>query len=85
VRKVTKESNVRDAYGKKNKLPPAPDFLVGLRITATSAGKSVHILPRPAFFSGPRAYLDFIKILESYELAVLWPIFIKSGIKIKSY
>ena len=51
MRKVRKESSpVRDAYGKKNKLPPAPDFLFGSRITATSAGKSVHTLSGPPAF-----------------------------------
>jgi len=45
-----KSNPQRDAFGKKNKLLPAHDFLFGLRITATSAGKSVHILPGPHFF-----------------------------------
>jgi len=45
-----KSNPQRDAFGKKNKLLPAHDFLFGLRITATSAGKSVQVLPgSPAF------------------------------------
>ena len=35
---------------KKNKLPPAFDFLLGLRITATSTGKSIHTPAGPHFF-----------------------------------
>jgi len=53
MRKVTKpacRSQIRQGISKKNKLLPAPDFLFGVRITATSAGKSVHP------FAGPPAF-----------------------------
>ncbi len=38
----------------KNKLPPALNFLIGYRITAAKAGKSIHAFARPHFFRPAR-------------------------------